>query len=120
MDQLHILPLDSTSLQKKFSSQKLCKTDAAMAAREQKIQEDWFASWILELIRIAKPGAYVLIETTDSPICSENQFTWGGVDKSWFTSAVMTYDFDVDIDSFVFADEKPPRYNTMFRKKTNS
>jgi hypothetical protein len=41
--------------------------DVELAKRAQQIQNDWYASWVTEMIRIAKPGAPVMIEQVSLP-----------------------------------------------------
>ena len=36
-----------------------------IARRMQELQEDWFAKWVSELLRIVKPGKYIVIGTCD-------------------------------------------------------
>ena len=53
-----------------ISSAKYCRTDEALARREQDVQEDWYAKWVTELVRIAKPGGYVGVESGAESWCS--------------------------------------------------
>jgi hypothetical protein len=41
--------------------------DIESAKRAQQVQNDWYASWVTEMIRIAKPGAPVIIEQVSLP-----------------------------------------------------
>jgi len=69
--------------------------EKALLKLDQKAQEDWYASWVSELIRIAKPGATIIVEQVSLPQC-EDLNDWGGVSKSWWKEAVQTYEWDVD------------------------
>jgi hypothetical protein len=37
------------------------------AAEAQRIQEDWYAKWVEEMIRMAKPGAPIIVEQVSHP-----------------------------------------------------
>lgn len=87
-----------------------------VAVREQAVQEEWFASWISEMIRIAAPGKVIIIEETALPLCITTD-DWGGVSRSWWEKAIHKYRWDVtkDIlmqDSSVF----DLRYHVMLKK----
>jgi hypothetical protein len=42
-------------------------SSAAQAREAQRIQEDWYAKWVEEMIRMAKPGAPILVEHVSPP-----------------------------------------------------
>jgi len=66
---------------------------------DQEAQEDWHASWVSELIRIAKKGKPIIIEEVAHPRCNAPS-DWGGVSKEWWTEvAVSKYGWDVDVNS---------------------
>ena len=100
------------------NSLNLCKTDPVQATTEQTVQEDWFASWVSELVRIAKPGKIIAVESISKPVCADRH-SWGGVDKKWWNRAISKYDWDVDPTSFVHQKETNHRrrYNVMMRKR---
>eukprot|EP00560_Eucampia_antarctica_P000270 CAMPEP_0197837980 /NCGR_PEP_ID=MMETSP1437-20131217/33953_1 /TAXON_ID=49252 ORGANISM="Eucampia antarctica, Strain CCMP1452" /NCGR_SAMPLE_ID=MMETSP1437 /ASSEMBLY_ACC=CAM_ASM_001096 /LENGTH=319 /DNA_ID=CAMNT_0043445475 /DNA_START=36 /DNA_END=995 /DNA_ORIENTATION=- len=84
----------------------ICNADTEiakkMSAKSQRLQEDWYAQWVIEMIRIAKPGKPVIIEEVSNPLCSADG-DWGGVTKEWWTStAISRYSWDVDPLSFFF------------------
>ena len=89
---------------------------------QQEATEDWFAKWVSELVRIAKPGKPIIVEEVALPICGGAPEDWGGVAKEWWKPAVIKYKWDVDIDSIVTKmhkkDEKnvETRYNVFMRK----
>ena len=85
-----------------------------LAKLDQKKQEDWYSSWVVEMIRIAKKGAPIIVEEISLPFC-EDPNDWGGVSKKWWTEAISTYDWDVDVDSMVFDDSRS-RYTVFMRK----
>lgn len=76
----------------------LCDSDAASDVvkrnEAQQKQEDWFASWVSNMVRIAKPGAPVIIEQVSYPLC-DARFDWGGVDREWWYVAIDKYHWDV-------------------------
>jgi len=85
----------------------------------QRIQEDWFDAWVSELIRIAKPGAPVLIEQVAHNICTSLD-DWGGVDDEfWLQHGIHRYGWDIDPASIEFQNDETMeigRYNVMMRK----
>ena len=74
-------------------------TELAQARRE-----DWVGNWVKQMIRIAKPGAPVIVESVPPPFCTLT-WDWGGVDKDFWPRAVNKYGWDVDPTSFSFADD---------------
>lgn len=44
-----------------------CERDATLAAKAQQRQNDWYAAWVGEMIRIAKPGAPIIVEQVSYP-----------------------------------------------------
>ena len=64
----------------------------------QKKQEEWFSSWISELIRITKPGGTIIIEDIGKPYCMDQQ-DWGGVERTWWLEAKDLYDWNIVEDS---------------------
>jgi hypothetical protein len=101
---------------------KLCSTHDWQAQKlidiAQQLQQDWFALWVGQMARIAKPGAPVIIESVAPPYCDYKK-DWGGVTTDWWKEAVTTYDWDVDPESLeigpdlVFDD----RHHVFMRKK---
>jgi hypothetical protein len=81
-----------------------------LAVKAQGSQDDWYGQWVGEMIRIAKPGAPVIVEQVSYPFCQAH-FDWGGVDQDFWGPAIKRYQWDVDPDSIVF--EK----DTIFRKR---
>jgi hypothetical protein len=84
--------------------------EVKLAVKAQESQNDWYGQWVGEMIRIAKPGAPVIVEQVSHAFCSA-KYDWGGVDQDFWRPAVDRYHWDVDPDSFVF--EK----DTIFRKR---
>ena len=93
-----------------------------MAKREQEAQEEWFALWVSELIRIVKPGGVVIIEEVAKPIC-DILADWGGVSKDWWKESVPKYSWNVVVDSIYMSPSrqsrksKSGRYNVAMTKK---
>jgi hypothetical protein len=103
----------------------LCDTDdpsdwRSITLRDlaQRKQEDFYAAWVGEMIRIAKPGSAVIIEHVSQPKCDDRN-DWGGVSKAWWTIAVERYHWPVDINSLYMQDDRIyafQRYHVFFRK----
>lgn len=124
LDPLNILPENTTQEEKSSFSARLCTSenpkDQETSRKEQTLQEEWFAAWALEMIRIAKPGVPIIAESLDESICT-NLEGWGGVDKDWWKSAISVYGFDIDPESIVtkpagFPGIMEKRYHVMMRK----
>jgi len=78
----------------------------------QRIQNDWYGKWVGEMVRIAKPGAAVVIEQASVPYC-DCYIDWGGVPQSFWKEAVEknTYGWNIDPDSLVI------ELDTMYVKR---
>jgi len=87
---------------------------------DQAAVEEWYAKWVTELIRIAKPGKVIAIEQVSLPTC-DDKYDWGGVTKGWWNHAVVKYGWDIDIFSFamedIYSDLQNNRYNVYMEKK---
>ena len=66
----------------------ICKSNRRkhkkLMQQEQALIEDWFAAWTTEMVRIAKPGATIILESISKPRCQVGD--WGGVDPNWWAS----------------------------------
>ena len=117
-------PLDIKSeLGRQFEYEDICDmTDpkdwayATLAKLDQKAQEDWYAAWVNELVRIAKKGSPVVIEEISYELCDSQD--WGGVSEIWWTEAIETYNWAIDKDSIHIEPTKSTdeRYNLFMRK----
>lgn len=98
--------------------------------RDQAAVEEWYAKWVAELIRIAKPGKPIAIEQVSLPTCKDD-LDWGGVNRGWWNYAVMKYGWDINIFSIqikevypkdiyprnVYLKGRTERYNVYMEKK---
>lgn len=88
---------------------------------DQSAQEDWYAAWVNELVRITKRGKPIVIEEISLPMC-DNEYDWGGVKKEWWRKAAINYKWDVDIESIYMEglkkSEQDTRYNLFMRKNS--
>jgi hypothetical protein len=80
----------------------------------QERQEEWFANWVSQMVRIAKPGAPVIIEELAPPYCQAKR-DWGGVTKDFWKQGVERYGWDIDPSSIAFHDRKK-RYHVFMKK----
>lgn len=93
---------------------------AMLAKLDQKAQEDWYAAWVTELVRIAKKGSPIVIEEVSHEMC-DSPGDWGGVSETWWAEAIEKYDWDIDIDS-IYIEQNPKsktsdnRYNLFMKK----
>ncbi|CAB9498022.1 expressed unknown protein [Seminavis robusta] len=84
----------------------------------QQRQNDWFGTWVSEMVRIAKPGAPVIVEQVSYPFC-DAYFDWGGVNQEFWTDyAIPKYGWEVDPASIEFEDDRlfRKRYHVFMRK----
>ena len=95
-----------------------------LAKLDQKAQEDWYAAWVVELVRVAKKGRPIIVEQVSLSLCDGAPNDWGGVSKDWWAGAVSTYGWDVDVDSIIIENSRHStnketylgRYNVFMRK----
>jgi hypothetical protein len=106
--------------QKKYDQ--ICRSHGWKAQKlrdiAQQRQQDWFALWVGQMARIAKPGAPVIIESTARPYCINTQ-EWGGVEKEWWKEAINKYNWGVDPDSLEYGEDLifKHRYHVFMQKK---
>jgi hypothetical protein len=83
----------------------------------QERQEDWMALWVTEMLRIAKPGAPVIVESLSLPLCDVLS-DYGGLSKDFWAQAIDKYGWDVNPASIVFGDDVSyeQRYHVALRK----
>lgn len=91
--------------------------DVKLVELGQEKQEKFYGRWIAEMVRIAKPGAAVIIEQVSYPYCEEF-YDWGGVSQEWWKPAIAKYGWDVDPESIDFDKDSifRHRYHTFLRK----
>lgn len=120
-------PLDLKSvLGREYEADDICNKTSwskiKLAQLNQRMQEDWFAAWVVEMIRIAKPAKPIIVESVSMPIC-DSPSDWGGVSREWWTDAVERYGWDVDVDSIVIeslSKHVDDRYNVFMRKNNEA
>lgn len=91
--------------------------------QQQRIQEDWYAAWVSELIRITKPGGWIVVEQVSRPLC-EAPFDWGGVDEAFWYRLIRNYystTNSMDPETVEFAKDLVfrRRYHVRFRKSSS-
>jgi hypothetical protein len=84
-------------------------------------QDLWYALWLQNMVRIAKPGAAIIIEQVSDAYCSNGLDTLGGgVRREFWPRAIEEYDMDVDLSTVEFESDalfpKLRRYNVFMRK----
>ncbi|CAB9517683.1 expressed unknown protein [Seminavis robusta] len=108
-----------------------CKdpTKQELIRQEQALIENWFAMWVTEMLRIAKPGATIIVESISPPQCQVGD--WGGVAREWWTSDALAYYYygehvepgsveTIDFDPLSQYKGLHDRYNVkMVKKKEN-
>lgn len=72
----------------------------------QHVQEKWYNKWVKEMIRIAKPGATIVVESISRPFC-DAYHDFGGVDPTFWQRQVDESDeWPIVPDSLVMEDDK--------------
>jgi len=108
----------------------LCKSTDRLDWKAQKLldiaeerQNAWQSVWVKEMIRIAKPGAPVIVEQVTHDSCRARP-DFRGLSKGWWKKAITKYGFDVDPasldmeDDTIFRDhDYDTRYHVFMRKK---
>jgi len=92
--------------------------DVTLRELAQRKQEDFYAAWTGEMIRIAKPGHPIIVEHVSQPKCDDRD-DWGGVAKSWWYEAIERYNWPIDPDSIFMEDDHIyafSRYHVFMRK----
>lgn len=94
-------------------------TATLMVATMQERQEEWFSNWFGQMIRIAKPGAPVIVEETAPPRC-EKLLDWGGVSKDFWRNGIDKYRWDLNASTLAFGTRAKKydnrRYHVFVRK----
>jgi hypothetical protein len=114
LDPLQLNLSTNTELFAAYST--LCESSPADNQHAQNIQDAWYRSWVSEMIRIAKPGAPIIVEQVSYSLCTA-LFDWGGVEQSFWNESIQRYQWDVDSldmqDDVLFR----RRYHVFMRKK---
>lgn len=121
-------PTDPLSLGKSVDEnlkivEQLCKFENGdwkaqkLSEMAQKVVNDFYGTWVSEMVRIAKPGKAVIIEQVSMPICDES-YDWGGVAQEWWETAIDEYHWDVQPESIVHEKDSifKNRYHVFMRK----
>eukprot|EP00978_Attheya_sp_CCMP212_P048156 scaffold479533_cov130-Attheya_sp.AAC.1 len=93
IDPLNLMDIAPKSMKNhKQMFKSLCKSDDWTAKKlvelDQRAQEDWYASWVSEMVRIAKAGKFVVAMDVSFPQC-EDLNALGGVSKEWWAGATI-------------------------------
>ena len=89
------------------------KSDHRLKA--QQVQEDWYFRWVNEMVRIAKPGAFVLVESVAPPYC-ELPKDYGGVSQQFWRDSLSKW--GMKEDSLEIMEMQGGRYNVKMEKKS--
>jgi SAM-dependent methyltransferase len=97
----------------------LSKTKRARETREemQRKQEDWFAKWVTEMVRITKPGGTIIFESVTLPFCDSEELG-AGVSRLFWINGVHIYRWPVDTSTLAFEEDTifQGRYHVSVRK----
>ena len=102
----------------------LCESNGTPTEKgklDQAAVEEWYAKWVTELIRIAKPGKIVIVEQVSLPSCIQKS-DWGGVSVTWWNAAAEKYGWNIDANSIITKkieseSFQSQRYNVYMKKE---
>ena len=90
--------------------------NATAVEEMQVIQEFWYLVWVQQMVRIAKPGAWIWIEQVSLPFCDAGD--WGGVSHDFWPRHAPVWGIEeasiVTMGDQVF---DQGRYHVAFRKR---
>lgn len=116
-DPLHISHQHDTPRDVERAYQAICenKTNPELVQQMQQAQEEFFGQWVTEMIRLARPGAPVIVEQVSLPLC-EAYYDWGGVPREFWNASIANW--PVDDTSLLFENDTimRGRYHVFFRK----
>ena len=105
---------------------KICTGSKTKSAREtrlkmQRSQEQWFAKWVTEMVRITKPGGTIIFESVTLPFCDSEELG-AGVSRLFWINGVHIYKWPVDTSTLFFEEDTifKGRYHVSVRKKWNN
>lgn len=119
LDPLQFKITNVNELEAKYTE--LCESKDPVLQKQNKLaqqrQDDWYAKWMSEMVRIAKPGAPIIVEQVSYPLC-EAYFDWGGVNQAFWHNGVRKYGWDVDPNTYYMEDDKimRRRYHVSVQK----
>ncbi|GKY96719.1 hypothetical protein MPSEU_000631400 [Mayamaea pseudoterrestris] len=89
----------------------------ALSDDAQHKQNAWYRTQLDEMIRIAKPGAPIILEHVSYPLC-ESLYDGGGIYQSFFKSNIDLHDWNIDANSIAFEEDFVfrHRYHAFMRK----
>jgi hypothetical protein len=94
--------------------------DKLLMELAQERQDNWYLGWVNEMIRIAKPGAPVIVEEVALPLCDGGSFDYGGVTRDlWTHKGPSIYGWDIDPKSVKMRTNRrygDNRYHVFMRK----
>jgi hypothetical protein len=97
------------------------KAEEVLTRLDQNAQEKYHSDFVKQMIRIAKPGAPIILEFVSQPACGLSD--WGGVDVSFWVDGVSKYGWDVvegDVEIMTLSLNGTPRYNVKLMKNPSS
>ena len=120
LDPLNIVPRLETKHDMDVAYHDICnnqhnQSNVALIQRMQQKQEEYYSKWVEEMIRIAQPGAPVIVESVSLPLCAALD-DWGGVSREFWKARMALW--SVQANSLDFGNDKmhPGRYHVYFRK----
>jgi len=88
---------------------------------DQNAQDEYHSNFVIEMIRIAKPGAPIILEFISHGACSATGSLWGGVNINFWMTGANKWGWDIDrnteIDLYELELNGLKRYNVRMLKK---
>eukprot|EP00978_Attheya_sp_CCMP212_P048453 scaffold523281_cov63-Attheya_sp.AAC.1 len=87
---------------------------------DQDAQDEYHSNFVMEMIRIAKPGAPIILEFVSHAACSATGSLWGGVNINFWMTGANKFGWDIDpnteIDMYELELNGDERYNVRMLK----
>lgn len=120
LDPLNIVPRLETKHDMNVAYHDICNnqhnhSNVALIQQMKQKQEEYYSKWVEEMIRIAQPGAPVIVESVSLPLCADLD-DWGGVSREFWKSRMSQWPVQANSLDFGIDKMHTGRYHVYFRK----
>jgi hypothetical protein len=96
------------------NSYKICERQPHEVHRMRELQEAWYNAWVVEMVRICKPGGKIIVEEVSRPICQIGTDDFDGVDPSFWERGIAERWTTINATSLVFKDSHLLSYGDRY------